>query len=217
MSTRASVRFIADLFDHGRIVLDGDEQPGWDDLDAMSQALVEFELIWRPTLSDEPPALSPAAAMWAGEMLYSACQMLTYRELGEDEITKRLTRPCPEQPSPEVCYSVDLTFRFLPDLTRIARAAADEDPLVTQLLQWATDWPLSSVGIKGISDVDVEPFIHDRCLRTTYVDRVIAKSDTSRLEDEGTIDALRETIGGFPELAPEFQNYLSSGEPTSVS
>ena len=137
-------------------------------------------------------------------------------ELGEDEITKRLTRPCPERPSRVVCYSVDLTFRFLPDLARIARAASEDDPLVKHLLQWASDWPLSSVGIKGIEHIDVEPFIHDRCLRTMYVDRIVAQTDTSRLKDERTVEALREAIGGFPELAPEFQQYLSSEELTNT-
>ena len=45
-------------------------------------------------------------------------------------MTEQLSVPCPQKASPAVCYSVDLTFRFLPDLTRLARAASEDDPLV---------------------------------------------------------------------------------------
>ena len=40
---------------------------------------------------------------------------------------------------------MDLTFRYLPDLYKLARNAAQQDVLLTHLARWAVDWPLSSL------------------------------------------------------------------------
>ncbi len=212
MSTRATVRFIADLFDTGRVVLEGTAEPASRDLAAMSQALIEFEQTYRSTLPDEPPPLSIDAAVWAGRALFRGCQFLIDRQQGEQVMLAQLSTACPCLPSPAVCYSVDLTFRFLPDLLRLARAAAADDPLVKVLLRWAGDWPLSSVGIEGVEWGDVEPFLQDACLRTMYVDRILKEADLSRLEHPGVRDAVREAVGGFPELAPAFPQAFSFDE-----
>ena len=217
MSSRAPVRFIADLFDTGRVVLDGDTLAGPRDVSAMTEELVEFEKVYRSTLPHYPPPLSLDSAGWACGMLYRACQFLVYREYGEQAIAEQLSSSCPLKPSPSVCYSVDLTFRFLPDLVRLARAAAEHDPLLTPLLRWAGDWPLSSVGIKGVEGIEVEPFIDDPCLRLMYVDRIIAQLDVSRLNDDRVRDAVREAIGAFPELVPDLRPHLQPVQSMETS
>ncbi len=217
MTSRATVRFVTDLFDTGRVVLDDDALANSRDLSAMSQALVEFEQTYRSTLPHVPPALSVDAAEWAGSLLYRACQFLVYREHGEETVIDQLATPCPLSASPAVCYAVDLTFRFVPDLVRLARAAAEDDPLVKPLLRWASDWPLSSVGIMGVEGVDVEPFIDDPCLRAMYVDRIIAQTDHSRLTDECVREAVREAVGAFPTLAPDVHQHSTLRQSTGTT
>jgi hypothetical protein len=119
-------------------------------------------------------------------------------------VHESLSSPCPEKPSPAVCYSVDLSFRYLPDLLSLAKGIAPADPLVTGLTGLARAWPLSSVGVLGIEGpVDVRPFIADPSLRQLYVDRIIDKADASRLGDPQIVDLVREALGDFPDLAPK--------------
>ena len=87
------------------------------------------------------------AALWGAEMMYAACQCLAFREIDEAELTRRLSRPFSGRPDASAHYSVDLTFRMLPDLYHRARSASRNDPLVARLQEWAEDWPLSSVGM----------------------------------------------------------------------
>jgi len=96
---------------------------------------------------------------------------------------------------------VDLTFRYLPDLAKLARSASERDPLLAHIVRWAVDWPLSSVGMVGIGPVQIDNLAKDRCLLKLYVDRVIARGDKSRLCDPRVREAAQQAIGLFPELA----------------
>src|SRR4029079_16978759 len=95
------------------------------------------------------------AARWAATLLYRVCQLLVYRELDETLVRAALHTACPEPMSAAVAYSVDLTFRHLPDLMTLVRAAAEQDILVADLRKLANVWPLSSVGMKEVAADDV--------------------------------------------------------------
>jgi hypothetical protein len=90
----------------------------------------------------------------------------------------------PADDSPAVHYSVDLSFRFLPDLVRHARAASERDALVGRLMDWANRWPLSCVGFAGAAAGSIDGFAGHPCLLRMYVDRIIAGHDVSRLTDQ---------------------------------
>jgi len=66
----------------------------------------------------------------------------------------------------------------------------------------ARAWPLSSVGVAGVSDVDVDPFIDHPSLRRLYADRIVERRDASRLGDPRVRAAVREAIGAHDELVP---------------
>ena len=75
--------------------------------------------------------------------------MLVFRDEPAAAIAEALGPPCPAPITPSTHYSVDLVFRFLPEVVIFARSAAAHDPLVEHLERFAREWPLSSVGMPG--------------------------------------------------------------------
>ncbi len=213
-------RFVESLFTEGRVRVGATVgrngrllHPSTDDLEETKSVLKEIEFSYRSNLPGDPPAVSDKALLWGAATTFHASSFLAHRDAGEDVVRLALTVPCPETPSPSVCYSVDLTFRFLPDLVRLARAVSPNDPLVEVLTSLAQQWPLSSVGIADVGLVDVTPFLDDDCLLQLYIDRIIATKDRSRLNDPRVCDKIRATIGLHSELAPELSSYLQPTVP----
>ena len=170
---------------------------------AVSDMLATFDFVARTELAFGAPRFVPEVARWAAERLYCACQFLVYREVEADEVGAGLAAPCPAGAiSPEVCYSADVILRYLPDIFALARGIAREDPLIDGLRMLARGWPLSSVGMPEVGEVDVSAFIGHAGLRRLYADRIIERNDRSRLGDAVVDAAVREAIGGFPALAP---------------
>jgi hypothetical protein len=181
-----------------------------DELLEVQVQLEEYEREYRSDLPHTPPEISPAAMLWAAMMVHRACSVLIYRDVNADQIQAALSVPCPEPATPQVVYSVDLTFRFLPDLMRMARAASPDDPLVTALGRWASEWPLSSVGITAIQDLHAPTFLDHPCLRQLYVDRILADQDETRLDDPATKAAVQESIGRYRQLTPKLATKLAT-------
>ncbi len=206
------VEFVRNLWSEGRVrapsPLERDE-PDEDARAALEEALRDVDASDRLEFPGEAPPLSMPAAVWAVEMFRRACGCLVHRDLGGDDVARLLSEPCPATKSPAVCRSVDLTFRFLPDLVRLARAASPEDPLVARLMAWCREWPLSSVGVKDVGEVDVSAIVSDPGLRSAYVDRIIERKDATRLADESVRAGVREALGAHPELADELARALA--------
>lgn len=202
----SALQFVEDLMDAGRVrVPSSAAVPA-----QLTEAMHALDRIAAPELAFEPPQLVAPAGEWALLVLYRACQALVYRQMEAEDVARELARPCPTPLSPAACYSVDLAFRVLPDILSLARGIAEQDPLVEGLMALARAWPLSSVGIKGVGEVDVAPFIRDASLRRLYVDRIIERGDHSRLNHAGVREAVREAIGAYPQLVPNLSPALAS-------
>jgi hypothetical protein len=206
----SALAFVSNLLDSGRVRVPSARQAP----ERLDEAVRELDRLARAELAFDAPPLAPAAGEWALLLLYRACQALVYREIEPDAVKDALSRPCPVAASPEVCYSVDLAFRFMPELTGLARGIAENDPLVAGLLALAKAWPLSSVGVKGVGDVTLQPFIRHPALKRLYADRVIEKADVSRLCDPAAREAVREALGAFPHLAPAIAVALEEEKQT---
>ena len=164
--------------------------------------LASFKYKYRTELPGEPPPWHAEAACWATMHLGDACRFVVFRDLGEEPLERFRKSPRFAGDGPSVHYSVDLTFRFLPDVVKQVRTAAEDEPLVTTLLWLGQQWPLSSVGIAGIGEVAIEPIARHPCLLRMYVDRVIASRDLPRLAEPRVREVARAALGLFPELAP---------------
>jgi hypothetical protein len=178
--------------------------------DALEALILETDASWRLELAVAPPALLVPVAVWAALRVYRACQFLVYREIEPEVIEKEFTVSSPAEAgsSSAVCYSADLAFRILPELVAQARGLSDDDPLVANLLKLAREWPLSSVGVGDLGEIDISPFIEDSCLRRLYVDRIIQRSDLSRLRDPRISAEARAALGAYHQLAPEVAKAL---------
>jgi hypothetical protein len=171
--------------------------------------LLAWDAIQRANFPGAAPELIPEAAAWAAARLYRGCQALVCREMPPADAARLLREPCPHTPSPAVDYSVDLVFRFLPDLLTLTRRVSHNDPLVAELLALGQAWPLSSVGMEGIGAVEVAHLLTHPGLRQLYVDRILLTGDVSRLNDAAVRAAAKAALGAYPELAPALSATLN--------
>lgn len=205
--------FLYELFEHGRVRVGapGEGVSGAEWANA-NEILAERHAADGAEFPSNIPPLSPLAARWAAEQFYKACQFAVYRDAGPEKIAAALAAPCPAAPTASRHASVDLVFRFLPDLYRLAHAASPGDPLCERLRAWAADWPCSSVGIGQVNASNVDDVLGHAGLRTLYVDRIIARRDRSRLRDPPVRQAVLAALGSYCELAADLAGALTNGE-----
>lgn len=208
------IRFVEQLFEEGRIRLRDSAPAAASDIQEAVAWVIKAEVALREHLPLTPPMVNSKAIEWAVIMFYSAAQLAVFRQLGEDEVERRLRVPSPAL-SPSVAYSVDLVFRFLPDMLRLAKAMNPDDPLVSRLRDWSREWPLSSVGVGDIGEINVEVIVSDGCLRQLYIDRIIEAEDLHRLGDPRVAELVRGALGAYPELSPKLQHCLAKADETS--
>ncbi|HUY90017.1 MAG TPA: hypothetical protein VMV10_14875 [Pirellulales bacterium] len=202
--------FLQALFEHGRVrVAAPDHAVSTSDWSHADAVLAERHAGDRAEFPGVIPPLDRAVAHWAAEQFYRACQFAVYRDAGADRIAATLNAPCPQAPAASRHVSVDLTFRFLPDLHRLASAASQDDPLCQRLRGWAADWPLSSVGMANVNPADIGDVLEHAGLRGLYVDRIIARRDRSRLSDPRLKEAVQAALGAFSELAADLADALT--------
>lgn len=208
--------FLRSLFQDGRVRVGqwGDPLEAGEEL-AMAEQLAHAERVVRAEFPGEAPEYEPAAALWAANLFYIASQLVVYRTVGPEEVARTLapagdaaTR-FPDPTRAESHYAVDQVFRFLPDLMRLATSAARADPLVKALGQWAGDWPLSSVGMDGVSPCSLEAIVTHRGLLACYVDRILRHRDAGRLQDERVRKAARAALGAYSSLAETMERALN--------
>jgi hypothetical protein len=205
------IDFLRELSEHGRIRLPTPSiQDSATDARGVEQLLADWDSSWVLEFPGDAPPLFRPAARWAAEQLYRACQLAVFRDFSADDVKAAFANDCPTCDSASQHYSVDLVFRYLPDLYRIARARAEDDPLCEGLREWARRWPLSSVGMVGVTVDDVAAVTSHPGLLQLYVDRIISKNDKARLNNATVAIAVKAALGHFTELAPEMGAMVAS-------
>lgn len=178
--------------------------------------LAEMERTARLEMPGNPPPFDPLAGRWAGVQFYRACQFTIYRNLDAETLAAELGRGAPQPITPATHYSVDLVMRYLPQLLKFARSAAETDPLVTQLMQWAVDWPLSSVGVAELPQIEIAGFADNPSLLQLYADRLLAHGDASRLADPRARAAVASAVGRYPEIGGKLTQLLQPDRQESI-
>jgi hypothetical protein len=197
--------FLISLFENGRVEVDEPSAPLEEHSREADEVLISLDRLARDELAFTPPELMLDVARWAAELIYRGCQLLVYRQLDAQTAKQWLSAACPRPLSAGTIYSADLTLRYLADLLTLARAVAEQDVLVAELLRIAAAWPLSSVGIAQVAANQLDPrgvefIMADRSLRQLYVDRIIARQDRGRCEHAAVSEGVREAIGMYDEL-----------------
>jgi hypothetical protein len=189
----------------------------------------EWDAANRLEFPGEAPPLNPATALRAVERFYRACQYTVYREVDAQTVAELFAEPVhappgggpparssaslrptsnPAMPVTATSarataadhYTVDLVFRFLPELFRLAQRTSGADPLCDGLRLWAGEWPLSSIGMADVNPVDLSAVCDDGGLLRLYADRVIARRDVSRLADPRVRAAVQTALGYYDDL-----------------
>jgi hypothetical protein len=210
--------FLAALFDSGRVLVGPPHRAlAADELHGAEQLLVGEADTLRLEFPGQPPPLDVGAAMWGATSLYRACQLAVYRELDAGAIDELLGAAYPatapvEGGAASRHWSVDLAFRFLPDLVRHAAAASPQDPLVVRLRDWCAQWPLSSVGVTSVSALNEDDLAAHAELLQLYVDRILAKKDWSRLRHPAVRAAAQRSLGAHGSLWTDAVKQLSPPE-----
>ena len=206
-------KFLRQLYDDGRIELDA-KPAEIGNREKLQGALIEIDRELRADFPDECPSLDLDMAHWATQFLFKACHLFANRDLPVEAIKNELNAAdTPAPRTPEALYSIDLAFRFLPDLERLVTQAAAEDPLLEAIHAQGELWPLSSVGMRlEGANFDLAPIFANASLRLCYAERIIAHKDKSRLGDPATAALVREALGGYPDLCPEIAAALALAE-----
>ena len=198
--------FLRDLLTTGCLTLT-DQPTSFDpaDLQSAEEVLRAYHAEDAQHLPYTAPAFEAPAAWWAATYLYHAVQLALVRELDETVVHEQL-QDFSGDSTPEVIYAVDLTFRHLPDLLRLAKGLAPGDSLVARLQATAQQWPFSFVGteIKGQKFEDATILSHPT-LRQTYVDRIIRAQDLARASTPHLTPLVAESLGAHARtLWPDF-------------
>lgn len=211
----SAVGFFTELFESGRVFVAS--EPLAELAPEVDPILISAEKVAAMNLAATAPSFSLSTARWAALVFYRACQFVVCRDIDAVTTERLLQERCPDAHSPETDYSADLVFQYLPDVIGMTRAIASGDPLLQQLLTLAREWPLSTVGVSGLGQVNVQAFIGHAGLRQLYADRIISHRDISRLGDQAVDWAAREALGAFPELCPPIAAHLSKGDSGAPS
>lgn len=204
----ALVSFLTGVFADGRARVGNDAELPEPRLREATALLQTFEREYRDNLPGTPPQVDPSAALYGAVTLYRVCQFLVFRDVEAKTIQTLLNRDFKQPHTAAVHYSVDLTLRFLPDAFKLTAGKASGDPLLNELVALANRWPLSSVGMPDVDDAKADEFVDDPCLLRLYADRIIAKSDLTRLNHPRVKLEVERAIGSFPELAPTIAESL---------
>lgn len=211
-------RFLADLFQHGEVVVKNQ-------LSAFSpqeqqKALILLEQIHQEeqlNTPKDPIAFDAKAALWAAEFLYKSVQLTLIRQLDEASIKKEL-QLYQGTIDPSAICSADLTLRYMGNLRQLASGMAPGDSLLYYFDLVAGQWPYSAIGWAALPNKEaLFGILRHEGLRLLFLERIIEKkaiTDINKLELTPWIEHL---TGLYPEeLLPEIYNRLQhENEATS--
>ncbi len=113
-----------------------------------------------------PPAFDPEAASWGARYVYTASQVILFRQALDPLTDAFLKEDGPECSSASI-LSADLCLRFLPDILDQLHAIDSLDPLRPVLENRLEKWHYSGIRY------DLENCLSDRCLAQLYAERVV--------------------------------------------
>lgn len=192
--------FLEQLSNRGDILLASREPPTPEERVGAVGPLRAWDRQERDRLGHPLPSLREEDALAALVVLYRACQLLVYRDLPEEAVAEAFAEAPPPSTEPEAVWSVDLSYRYLPDLARLAVGLSPGDPLVAAIREQAARWPFSSVGMEAGAAGGIDSVLVHPGLRRIFLDRVVAAGDRGRAGRPEVAFLLREEAGAYAEL-----------------
>ena len=210
--------FLSDLFLTGKVTVERKVQDFLPEDLAKSAAILDaFYEQDRLHMPHQAPPYAQSAAIWAAQYLYRTTQLLLLRDQ-DNQAVMQLLPLFPDRIAPNTIYSIDLCFRYLPDVFVFAKGLAPNDILVKRILETAINWPFSSVGMKLPRAVDPGIILDHPSLRYAYIDRIIEKKDMSRVGPASIFALVREALGEYAtEFWPAIHEKSKTLDPSASS
>lgn len=118
------------------------------------------------------PEFHPAAALWAAETVYYACQFILFRE-NDDAKMEDFFPAFQFEVSPATILSVDLCFRFVPDMLRQLSLIDPEDSLISILEKYLKTWHFSGINYSlDFKEIELDIIFTNPCLQQLYLNRI---------------------------------------------
>jgi hypothetical protein len=154
-------------------------------------------------LPGPPLPLDVRAAFHGALLLFRAACLAAFREPGENVIRDLLADDLlPAADDPAAHFSADLCLRHWPRLCRMARACAEDDPLVVRMREIAAAIPLSALGLETGATPAAPCFRHPGLFQW-FAERAVALSDHAALTHPETAAFIRAKLGAFTSLLTE--------------
>jgi len=201
--------FISNLFEKGEIIVNKDFSP-FSDMDKLDATNYLHQIYDQDKLElpYQAPEFLAVASIWGANYLYRTIQCTVIRELEEEKVKELLPKYEGEKTASAI-YSVDLVFRYLPDLLNLAKGISPDDILVKELKTTAHEWCFSTVGIELDETIRLDEILDNPCLRMVYVERILKANDLKRMNDDRLLVIANEILGTHTNiLAPKFKSLL---------
>jgi hypothetical protein len=195
--------FLTDLFETGQVTVGSEiEAINAFETGATLQILQKYYTHDSWHLPAKQPDFHPDAALWGAQFVYAAVHLTVLRHI-DAEIVEQLLTDFTGGTTPETLYSVDLTFRYLPELLFLAKGLAPSDSLVDVLKTRLQRWSFSAVGIdfgETEKPTNTEIIATHPALRLAYVDRIIEKQDLKRALNDPEREWVKTALGDYPSV-----------------
>ena len=147
----------------------------------------------------DSPNFHPLAALWAAETVYYACQFILFRENDADKL-EDFFPTFQFEISSSTILSVDLCFRFLPDMLRQLSLIDSEDSLIPILEKYLKTWHFSGINYSlNFKEVDLNIIFTNPCLQQLYLNRITTYKNIHLAKTPKINQLLKANFGIFEE------------------
>ena len=145
----------------------------------------------------EAPRFDAEAALWAAKILYTATQLLLYREHKEKDLESLL----PEfkgEINASAMLSADITLRFLPPVITQLKGIDPEDKLIEILSEHLVTWHYSGIAFPLLTaQLRFNVVDSNQCLQQLYVNRVLETKKTELAKHPTLAASVRASLSIF--------------------
>ncbi|MEN2398609.1 hypothetical protein GKZ90_0002365 [Flavobacterium sp. MC2016-06] len=148
----------------------------------------------------QAPKFSATAAFWGAKTVYSAAQLLLYREHKIEELDVFLP-PYNGEINASVILSADLCLRFLPQVVMEMKRIDAEDAAIVILEKHLEYFHYAAIGFDVVSEnINLEVVFSDPCFKQLYLNRVVERKAKKTAEIETVKGALMAGFGDYKQV-----------------
>lgn len=145
------------------------------------------------------PAFNEEAALWAAEIVYLSAQLILYRKDDTEELEGLFPDLKIEVETGSI-LSVDLCFRFIPDMLLELKHIDSEDPLIEILEKQLKKWHFSAIKYDfDVEGLDLNWIFSSSCMKQLYMDRIVAHKNLKLAKNKKLYPHLKASLSIFDE------------------